>query len=189
MDQITLASTTNSSFNNNNNNNSDWIVNVFIPLVKEWRIFCIEELKRRPDLIAKKGFKITIWLDEMKKFIINNIDNKEIYLFVKYLVNYKALPEFNYFKKCEYGEYCKCCINTDQLLYIVRENLKQIYIAAGYRSVLNQTAKFMNFDTLVNENFWKSAHLSPSEFRFVDIEIGLYLIREVIESSNGNRRK
>lgn len=163
--------------------NSDWIINVFVPIVREWKNYCIEELKKRPDLIARKGFKITIWLDEMKKFVISNVENKELYLFVKYLLNYQNTPGANYFKRCEYGEYCKCCINTDQLIYIVRDSLKLIYVAAGYRSVLSQTAKFMNFDTLVDENFWASAHLTPAEFRFVDLEMGLYLIKSVIDAS------
>ncbi|KAG0675709.1 hypothetical protein C6P40_001449 [Pichia californica] len=164
---------------------SEWIINAFIPIVKEWRLYCIEEMKKRPDLVARKGFKITIWLEEMKKFVISTIDNKELYLFVKYLLNYKITPDANHFKRSEYGEYCKCCVSTDQLIYIVRDNLKLVYIAAGYRSVLSQTVKFMNFDTLVAADFWQSAHLIPSEFRFVDLEIGLYLIRTVINQSKG----
>lgn len=180
MDQVSVNPSTTS---NSCVHNSDWIIQVFVPIVRDWKYFCIEELKKRPDLIARKGFKITIWLDEMKKFVISNVENKELYLFVKYLLGYSNTPGANYFRKCEYGEYCKCCINTDQLIYIVRDSLKLIYVAAGYRSVLNQTVKFMNFDTMLNENFWASAHLTPAEFRFVDLEIGLFMIRQVIEAS------
>lgn len=157
--------------------NSDWVVNFFIPLAKQWRLERIEAMKGHKHLKLKLGMNIMEWLDNMKSFVLEKEQNRDLYLIIKYLVNYDVKLGKEMFTQCKESLFWKCGLAIEELIYVVRDNLKQIYIAANYYGVLYRFAVTTPFKIYFDDNFWKQQRLTREEYKFIDLEITLYAMR------------
>lgn len=164
------------------------LADYFLSLINDWRNECIPIVRKDYSFRHYNGFdkrdNINQWMHDMKNFLLGSTFNKELYDLIYFMLGPKDLSDFVRNGSKVYKQFGLCGFtigkdSTERILYVIRDSLTRIYVAAGYRDVLNFINQHYSEFNKATRTLYQ---LNGSEdMELLPLEHSLFLVRHSLE--------